>query len=405
MFVHVDMDAFFACVEQLENPALRGHPVIIAGGTRSVVSTASYEARRFGIHSAMPAAHARKLCPEGIFVLPRHEHYAEISRRIMGALAEFSPELEPASIDEAYLDVSGCERLFGPLPELVRALRARVREVTGGLTCSVGAAPLKFLAKICSDINKPNGVFILEPEAVDAFLLALPIGKIPGVGRRMAESLAKFGIRTAGDMRRYSREFFSTHFGRTGLVLLERAQGIDPRGVVTERCIKSESAEETFERDTLDRSLLLLTLLAQSERVAARLRWHGLKGRTVTVKIKFADFTQMTRSRSLNYAICSSGGIYRTGREILQDLTLKKAVRLIGIGVSNFRNRDEQQSLLSLTGGQSPDAGAEERRSQHLETILDTLRARFGADIIHRASLSENTAGERPGKEKRTHPI
>ena len=189
MILHLDMDAFFAQVEQMDRPELRGRPVIIGGlGARGVVSTASYEARAFGVHSAMPMTTARRLCPRGVFLPGSYGRYGELSRRIMDCLGDFSPLVEPASIDEAYVDATGLERLFGPLPEMIAAVKARVAEVTGGLTCSVGAAPVKFLAKICSEVNKPDGVFILMPEVVDAFLCALAVDNIPGEGARMGES-------------------------------------------------------------------------------------------------------------------------------------------------------------------------------------------------------------------------
>ena len=294
MILHLDMDAFFAAVEQMDNPELRGKPVIIGGGLRGVVSTASYEARVFGVHSAMPIVTARRLCPQGIFVHGRRRRYAELSRAIMTALGDFSPLVEPASIDEAYLDATGLTRLFGPLEELIARIKTRVAEVTGGLTCSVGAAPVKFLAKICSDVNKPDGVFILRPEEVDAFLLPLEVGRLPGVGRRMVGSLRDLGIVTVAQLRRYSPEFLEGRYGKWGRALYERAHGIDPRPVTPERPVKSESAECTFERDTRDREFLVRMLLAHAERVGASLRRHQLSGRTITLKVKFADFRDAT---------------------------------------------------------------------------------------------------------------
>ena len=201
MIIHIDMDAFFASVEQMDDPSLRGKPVIVGGEQRGVVSTCSYEARVFGVHSAMPMATARRLCPQAIVVRGRYARYAELSRAVMAALAEFSPLVEQASVDEAYVDATGLERLFGSLEELLLRIKERVREATGGLTCSAGAAPVKFLAKICSDINKPDGMFILRPEEVDDFLATLPVGKIPGVGKRMVESLQGLGVRTVGQLR------------------------------------------------------------------------------------------------------------------------------------------------------------------------------------------------------------
>ena len=388
MIVHVDMDAFFASVEQMDNPALRGRPVMVGGGDRGVVATASYEARRFGVHSAMPAGQARRLCPQGVFVRPRFDRYKELSGKVMEVLRAHSPLVEQASIDEAYLDAEGLERVYGSLPALVCSLRCAIRTATGGLTCSVGVAPVKFLAKICSDVNKPDGVFILETGDVEAFLATLPVRKIPGVGPRMAEALGKFGIRFASDMRRYSPDFFRTRFGRPGLVLLERAMGRDPRRVEPVREAKSESAEETLAKDTRDLEQLRRILLAHAEKVGRRLRSQKLQGRTVTLKVKYADFTQITRSKTLDAPVASTQGIYGVARELLEAVSLKKAVRLLGVGVSNFGAPRERLTLLSLlNGGRSPEFEGEKRRLK-LDRTLDALRERFGEGAVARGSLA-----------------
>ena len=209
MIVHLDMDAFFASVEQMDNPYLRGKPVIIGGGERGVVATASYEARIYGIHSAMPSALARKLCPNGIFIRGRHQRYSEVSRKIMQALAAISPVVQPASIDEAYLDASNISGGFRNPLELALTIKASVARASGGLTCSVGIAPIKFLAKICSDTNKPNGVCIVEQDEMDNFLISLPVEKLPGVGKRMRQSLKSIGINTVAELRQLSRDFCS----------------------------------------------------------------------------------------------------------------------------------------------------------------------------------------------------
>ncbi len=388
MIVHVDMDAFFASVEQMDNPALRGRPVMVGGGDRGVVATASYEARRFGVHSAMPAGQARRLCPQGVFVRPRFDRYKELSGKVMEVLRAHSPLVEQASIDEAYLDAEGLERVYGSLPALVCSLRCAIRTATGGLTCSVGVAPVKFLAKICSDVNKPDGVFILETGDVEAFLATLPVRKIPGVGPRMAEALGKFGIRFASDMRRYSPDFFRTRFGRPGLVLLERAMGRDPRRVEPVREAKSESAEETLAKDTRDLEQLRRILLAHAEKVGRRLRSQKLQGRTVTLKVKYADFTQITRSKTLDAPVASTQGIYGVARELLEAVSLKRAVRLLGVGVSNFGAPRERLTLLSLlNGGRSPEFEGEKRRLK-LDRTLDALRERFGEGVVARGALA-----------------
>ncbi len=397
MIVHVDMDAFFASVEQLDNPSLRGRPVMVGGGERGVVATASYEARRFGVHSAMPSSQARRLCPDGVFVRPRFDRYRELSAKVMEVLRAHSPVVEQASIDEAYLDACGLERLYGSLAGLVCSLRCAIRTATGGLACSVGAAPVKFLAKICSDVNKPDGVFILEAKDVDAFLQTLPIRKIPGVGAKMAEALGKFGIRFAADMRRYSPDFFKARFGRPGLVLLERAMGRDDRPVVPVREAKSESAEETLAKDTRDRELLRRILLAHAEKVGRRLRGQRLQGRTVTLKVKYADFTQITRSKTLEMPVASTQGIYGVARDLLDAVPLGKAVRLVGVGVSNFGSPRGRLTLLSLlNGGSLPEIEGEKRRLR-LDRTLDAIRERFGEGAVARGSLAPGGAGSGGG--------
>lgn len=388
MIIHIDMDAFFASVEQMDDPSLRGKPVIVGGAQRGVVSTCSYEARAFGVHSAMPMTTALRLCPQAVVVRGRYHRYAELSQAIMAALGEFSPIVEQASVDEAYVDANGLERLFGPLEELVQSMKERVRVATGGLTCSVGAAPVKFLAKICSDINKPDGVFILQPENVDDFLCALPVGKIPGVGKRMVQSLQGLGVRTVGQLRNYSLEFMERRYGKWGGVLFERIHGRDPRGVETERAAKSESAECTFAEDTRDRAFLQRALLAHAERVGASLRKHGTKGRTVTLKIKFSDFRQITRSRTLPEGINATETIFEVGRGLLRDLSLPLPVRLIGLGVSGF-DAPPAQLLLPGTpknaaGGLNPEV---EARRQKLDAALDSLRGKFGKQAVQRGRL------------------
>ena len=391
MILHLDMDAFFASVEQLDNPGLKGKPVIVGGDRRGVVSTASYEARRFGVHSAMPIATARRLCPRGVFLRGRYDRYSELSHRIMDALRDFSPAVEPASIDEAYLDASGLERLFGDSAELARAVKARVAGVTGGLTCSVGIAPVKFLAKICSEVNKPDGIFILLPEEADAFLAGLAVTRLPGVGKRMAASLAGLGITHVAQLRALSRDFLERRYGKWGLVLHDRAHGIDPRTVTPAHEVKSEGAERTFARDVRDRGLLARALFAHAERVGARMRRNGLAGRTVTLKIKFADFRQITRSRTLGGRTDATRTIFETARGLLEEEPLGQPVRLIGLSVSGFEAPAEQLLLPGAVSGRRGKGGLpapeEEDRRRRLDRALDTLRERFGRDAVQRGGI------------------
>lgn len=378
--IHLDMDAFFASVEQLDNPAYRGKPVIVGGAGRGVVSTSSYEARAFGVRSAMPMFMARKRCPHGIFVRGRMERYLEKSREVMAVLRDFSPLVEQASVDEAYIDATGLEGIFGPIESLAAAVHARVHEASG-LTCSLGVAPVKFLAKITSDLKKPAGISFLYHENVAAFVRSLPIGRIPGVGKQTLAVLESLGVQHAGDMMRYPLEFWTRKLGKAGSVLYDRAQGIDPRPV--DPCVeaKSESAENTFSEDTTDYTTLTRWLLEQAERVGGSLRRHNTVGRTITLKIKYADFTQITRSRTLKKPTNSTRAIYETAVSLLDEEGIRRPVRLIGVGVSQFGAQAEQLSLL-------PDEqGEQEQREAALDTTLDQVRQKFGRGAIVRGKL------------------
>ncbi|BCS88624.1 DNA polymerase IV [Pseudodesulfovibrio sediminis] len=376
------MDAFFASVEQLDNPELRGKPVAVGGTSdRSVVSAASYEVRKFGVRSAMSVVKARQLCPDIILVPGRMKRYKEISRMAMGVLAEFSPTIEQASVDEAYLDGTGLERLFGPIDAVCHRIKTRMEEVTG-LTCSVGAAPVRFLAKIASDMDKPNGVYIIRHEQIHDFLQALPVKKIPGVGKKLLEILHRLGVQTCGDILQRDREYWQERLGKYGGALHDRARGIDPNLVTPSEQAKSCSAENTFHEDTTDRVVLKKWLLAQSERVGEDLRRHGYKGRTVTLKVKYADFKQITRSRSLDGRTDNTTRIFETACDLLQKLELRRAVRLIGVGVSNFTARTRQVNLFE----EEPHAV---EATSELDKAVDAVRQKFGGKAVARAELIE----------------
>ncbi|MDP2846686.1 MAG: DNA polymerase IV [Humidesulfovibrio sp.] len=375
---HIDMDAFFASIEQLDHPEWRGKPLAVGDGPRSVVSAASYEIRAYGVRSAMPVAQAKRLCPQGLFVPGRMWRYKEISRRVMGVLQHFSPLVEQASVDEAYLDATGLERLFGPPEEFALALRAAVKQETG-LSCSVGIAPVRFLAKIASDFNKPDGQTIIRPQDVRAFLDVLPVQKIPGVGGRTLETLHKLGVSTAGDVLRHPAEFWGRKLGERGLWLHALARGVDDRPVTPFTPPKSSSAENTFSKDTRDPATLRRWLLLQADRVGSDLRAQGVRGRTVTLKAKFDDFTQVTRSRTLPEAICDTQTIFDTAVSLLTELNPKKNLRLIGVGVSQFGNKPRQLSLLQPEPTDRPKGA--------LDTALDAVRSRFGKGAIMRGDL------------------
>lgn len=378
--LHIDMDAFFASVEQMDNPELRGKPVAVGGTSdRSVVAAASYEVRQFGVRSAMSVVKARQLCPDIIMVPGRMKRYQEISRMVMGVLREFSPTVEKASVDEAYLDGTGLERLFGPIEEVGMQIKARMKEVTG-LTCSVGIAPIRFLAKISSDMNKPDGIFIIHPEQMNDFLFSLPVKKIPGVGKKLLEILKRHGVNTCGDVLNHPRDYWQERIGKYGGALHDRARGIDPNGVVTTTKNKSSSAENTFHEDTTDRKVLTTWLLSQSERVGGDLRSHNYKGRTVTLKVKFADFKQITRSKSLDSRTDNTALIFETACELLGQVELRRAVRLIGVGVSNFHPRNRQVSLFE-------EAPAALEETSELDRAVDAVREKFGSKAVTRVDL------------------
>ncbi|BBD07037.1 DNA polymerase IV [Desulfovibrio ferrophilus] len=377
--MHVDMDAFFASVEQLDNPELRGRPVMVGGEHRGVVSAASYEARKFGVHSAMPVAQAKRLCPNGVLVRGRMARYKELSSMVMEVIHGFSPVVEQTSVDEAYVDVSGTERLYGSVEEVARALKTGVQEATG-LTCSVGVAPVKFLAKIASDQNKPDGITIIRPEEVQGFLETLPVGRIPGVGPKARVTLARWGVTTVGDVLKRSRAFWERRMGERGLVFYDRAQGIDPSGIVAHGAPKSSSAETTLSDDISDKRELSRWLMVQAERVGHDLRRHGLRGRTVTLKLKYSDFKSITRSRTLPTPTDSTDTIYEVGMDLLAAERLERAVRLIGVGISNF---GEVASQLSLLGGDTGD-DPERRR---LDSAIDAIRDKFGGKALSRGKV------------------
>jgi DNA polymerase-4 len=393
IILHVDMDAFFASVEQADDPSLKGKPVIVGGSHRGVVSAASYEARTYGVHSAMPIATARRLCPHGAYQPVRMHRYKEVSAVVMDILRTVSPLVEQVSVDEAYIDATGTERLFGEPAALAAYLKAEVHAATG-LTCSVGVAPNKFLAKIASDMEKPNGVFILHEDDVAAFLETLPVRKIPGIGPKSQETLRRYGVSVAGDILKRPATFWEQRLGSMGRKLYARALGEDDSPVVPEHEPKSSSAENTLDDDTSDLAVLRQWLLVQAERVGADLRKHGLRGRTITLKIKFDNFTNRTRSRTLDDCMDSTSLIYETACELLAAERLPRKVRLIGVGVSNFRQPQRQLSLFEIESTQAaPD------RAPRLDRALDAIRQRFGGGAVLRGdvlALKHDAAADTP---------
>jgi len=382
------MDAFFASVEVLDNPSLRGKPVVVGGDMRrGVVSAASYEARAFGIHSALPLFRARRLCPNGIFLPVRMERYVEISRTVMKCLGEFSPLVEQVSVDEAFVDLAGTEHLFGDPEQAARGMKERIRERTS-LTCSVGVSISKLIAKIASDMDKPDGLTIVSPAAVERFLEMLPVGRVPGIGEKGREELEKMGIRCVGDIKRHSPERLEERFGKFGAWLIEIAEGGDEGAPVEPYTApKSVSAEDTLPEDTLDETILKKYLLEQSDRIGRRLREEGLRGRTVTLKLKHHDFRQVTRSDTLDEPTQLGETIYHEAVKLLAVYNLRSKVRLVGVGVSNLEPLDSLESpeQMSLFG----ESNAVNEKWKKVERATDEIARRFGGGAVKRGSLLE----------------
>ena len=344
--MHLDMDAFYASVEMLDNPTLRGKPVIVAGLTaRGVVCSASYEARRFGVRAAMPTQQARTLCRQGIFLRPRMERYRDISRRVFKIIREFTEVVEPVSVDECYLDITE-NKLGIPSPlELARLLKQRIREKLA-LTASVGIASNKFLAKIASDLEKPNGLVLIEPDRVESFLADLSVERIPGIGPVSQHKLSQLNIHKIAELRNLAREQLERLFGKSGGRLYEYARGIDERPVVTQRTPKSFSRELTFERDTTDLAQMQQTLRDQSESVARRLAARQMRGRTVELKVKYDDFTVVTRSRHLDDFFDDAQTIHRAALSLFERTEAgRRPVRLVGVGVSDLVAHTETEQM------------------------------------------------------------
>ena len=385
--LHVDMDAFYASIEQRDDPALRGLPVVVGGETRGVVAAASYEARQFGIHSAMPMTEARRRCPALRRLPVRMAHYKSVSRQVFDVFREFTPLVEGLSLDEAFLDVTESRRLFGDATGIARAIKARILERTR-LTASVGVAANKLVAKIASDLDKPDGLVVVEPGEQVAVLDPLPVSVIPGIGRQTLARLEPLGIATVGDLRCADPGRLRPVFGRFTERTRQRAAGIDDRPVVAERQEKSISAEATFDLDLVDRGAMERELLALCERTAARLRKAGLVAGTVVVKIRQSDFHTVTRQKRLSPPSAATDMLHHVARRLLHDWLAdhpEARVRLLGVGGSKLA-AVAQPDLF----GAVPDerSGSDERRNAPAEVVdaaVDSVRERFGAAALGRA--------------------
>jgi DNA polymerase-4 len=386
--LHVDMDAFYASVELIGRPELRGTPVIVGGGSRSVVLSATYEARRYGVHSAMPMTRARRLCPQATVIEPSHGRYSRVSAGVMEIFRSVTPLVEPLSLDEAFLDVAGAVRRLGRPTEIGQLIRDRVADEQG-ITCSVGVASTKFVAKLASTRSKPDGLLVVPAAGVVAFLHPLPVGALWGVGEKTEKELTRLGLHTVGDIANTPVQTLVRALGQAaGAHLHALSWGRDERSVVPHEPDKSIGAEETFARDVDDPDVVRRELLRLSERTAGRLRAAGLAGRTVSVKIRFADFTTITRARTMSEPTDVAAVLYSTSRQLYEALGLDRArLRLVGIRVEGLIESEAAPHQLLL--------GERAQGRREAEQAADRAVRRFGDWTVRPARLVD--PGRAPG--------
>ncbi len=392
-YFHVDMDAFFVSVEELFDPSLRGKPVVVGGqrDQRGVVSAASYAARKFGVHSAMPLRTAARLCPQAIFVDGHPDRYRECSRKVFAVLTSFSPLVEMASIDEAYVDVTGAERLHGPPLAAAHMLHARIKRETQ-LNCSIGVATSRLVAKISSDQAKPNGVLWVMPGQEARYLAPLDVRKVPGVGKATEKALHVCGIRKVGDLAALDEAFLQERFGQWGMALAGKARGLDAGGwfrgeVGDDAGPKSISHEHTFNEDTNDDAQLEATLARLSEMVARRLREQRLHARTVQLKLRYSDFSTITRAHSLDHGTQLDTEIFEQARALFRfNKKPGAAIRLLGVNASGLEDGEGQLNLLE---------GERSARWRKALAAVDRLRDKFGDDSVSLAAGMEGRFRER----------
>ena len=383
--LHVDMDAFYASVAELDNPQYKGKALVVGAGVRGVVLSANYEARKFGIRAAMPVGRAKRMAPHAIFIAPEHHRYAEISERVMTIFNSFTPLVEPISLDEAFLDVTGSQKLFGDGREIATKIREQV-EKEEGITCSVGIAQSKFIAKLASQHCKPNGMLEIKSDRILEFLHPLPVRALWGVGPKTAESLDRLGLHTVADIANTPRSTLIRALGdATGESLYELAWGRDYRDVIPDEPEKSIGNEETFSRDIDNPEEILAELLRMSEKATARLRERGLFAKTITMKIKFADFTTLSRAKTLPIGIDSTQETYEIVKKLYLALRNEGArIRLVGVSLSNLL--EEAPVQLEL--------GARDRGWRDADTAIDKAKARFGRGSVRPGRLISGNSEE-----------
>ena len=385
--LHVDMDAFYASVSELEYPQYRGKPLVVGAGARGVVLSANYAARKYGIRAAMPVSRAQRMAPHAIFIPPDHERYSEVSRRVMEIFFDFTPLVEPLSLDEAFLDVSGAFRIFGDGRAIAAAIRERVRRQEK-ITCSVGIAASKFIAKLASGRCKPDGVLEIPPDRVLTFLHPLPVGELWGVGPKTNEELQRLGLRTVADIANTPVETLKRALGEgAGESLYELAWGRDFREVITDAPEKSISAAETFAHDLEDREELLRELLRLAERVTRRLRTRELRAKTISLKVRFSDFTNISKAKTLPLPINGMHEVFEVARDLFISLRLDGArIRLLGISLENLTDESGSVEQLSL--------GQRETGWREAQLAIDRAIARFGSGSVKPARLVADSSDE-----------
>lgn len=422
MILHIDMDAFFAAIEQRDTPSLKGKPLVVGGkSSRSVVATASYEARQYGIHSAMPMFQALQRCPDLIVVPPDKKRYRSVSSQIMQLFYEYTPVVEQVSIDEAFLDITGCEKVSGTPSMIAQKIQQRVAEACR-LTCSIGGAPLKFLAKIASDMKKPNGITLIHQDQLHDFAMGIPITKIPGVGKKAMKQMNLMGIKTLGDINRFPKEVIARAFGKMGHRLLAFAQCRDSDTVGNSDPRKSVSSETTLPQDITQMDEIKKALLHHAQVVGRDLRQKGYVAATLSIKIKFADFSQITRQLKVSPPTNTSHVIYHHALKLMDKVTVKKGIRLMGVGASDLLTKEELSHLPSLriqldlfedlqkeTRQSRQKTNQDNMRQRNLDGVLeekenddtrmikkwekidqavDRINTKFGRDIIGSATLT-----------------
>ena len=377
--IHVDMDAFYASVEQRDDPALLTKPVVVGGkpNSRGVVCAASYEARKFGIHSAMPMAEAFRRCPHASFLPVNIPKYQDVSMQIRQIFRTYTPIVEPLSLDEAFLDVTGSTSLFGPANTIALTIKQRIQQELN-LTASVGVASNKFLAKLASDLQKPDGFVVVQPNRVQEFLDPLSVERIWGVGKKTTEQLHKLNIKTVRDLRHLELGYLTQLFGVLGSQLYQLAQGIDERPVESDRVVKSIGRETTFATDIVDREVLETELLKLAVDVGRRMRKEAFRGKTITLKVRYDDFRTLSRSHTLSQATDLDDVIYNEACNLLREVSLRQPLRLIGLTLHNLTDKLERQ--LSLFSEPQKD-------NETLTKVIDVLKEKYGENSITRARL------------------